>query len=438
MALWSDHGPWGAPGGAMASWVRAPGGPAAGGAGVGARRGARLPRRSAPATSSPPTVSCQAKQLLLGARGAPAWRPPPLPAEQRHRGAAGGHLRAQHRHPSGSTPTTSPPSSRAPSDTCPPWRSSTWVTTPTSASWPPTPSTASGASRPCTSTRCRLASLPSGIFSGLHSLQYLYLQENGLLYLQDDLFADLANLSHLLPTREPGAGAVGGRLPRVAQPGPPAAARQPPGRHPPPAPSGAWPASPSSTCSTTAWPRCPGTRWPPSPALQFLRLNANPWACDCRARARSGPGFRRTRVSSSPVPCASPPHRRGTDLRHLRPRDFDACPEEEEEDEEEGGGGGGGGRWRRRGGGDGHPRAGTGSPRHSPGRATLRLLPVTACPPTTCGGPQPRPPPPSRDSRGPPGDARCPPGTLCPHGRRRPPPAPCPPAPPGSAPAPAL
>lgn len=32
--------------------------------------------------------------------------------------------------------------------------------------------------------RCRLASLPSGIFRGLRSLQYLYLQENGLLYLQ--------------------------------------------------------------------------------------------------------------------------------------------------------------------------------------------------------------------------------------------------------------
>lgn len=32
--------------------------------------------------------------------------------------------------------------------------------------------------------RCQLASLPSGIFRGLHSLQYLYLQENGLLYLQ--------------------------------------------------------------------------------------------------------------------------------------------------------------------------------------------------------------------------------------------------------------
>lgn len=32
--------------------------------------------------------------------------------------------------------------------------------------------------------RCQLASLPSTIFRGLHSLQYLYLQENGLLYLQ--------------------------------------------------------------------------------------------------------------------------------------------------------------------------------------------------------------------------------------------------------------
>uniref|UniRef100_A0A8C3UQC9 Reticulon 4 receptor like 2 n=1 Tax=Catharus ustulatus TaxID=91951 RepID=A0A8C3UQC9_CATUS len=89
----------------------------------------------------------------------------------------------------------------------------------------------------------------------------------------------------------------------------------------------------------------PGDPLAALPSLQFLRLNANPWACDCRARPLWA-WFRRTRVSSSPVPCASPPHRRGTDLRHLRPRDFDACPEDDDDEGEEmedGNGGGGNG-----------------------------------------------------------------------------------------------
>uniref|UniRef100_A0A8C9L7Z5 LRRCT domain-containing protein n=1 Tax=Pavo cristatus TaxID=9049 RepID=A0A8C9L7Z5_PAVCR len=169
--------------------------------------------------------------------------------------------------------------------------------------------------------RCQLASLPSAIFRGLHSLQYLYLQENGLLYLQDDLFADLANLSHLF--------LHGNRLRALSE--------------------GVFRGLPSldrlllhanrlATVHRHAFrglarltilylfnnslAALPGDPLAALPALQFLRLNANPWACDCRARPLWA-WFRRTRVSSSPVPCASPPHRRGTDLRHLRPRDFD-------------------------------------------------------------------------------------------------------------------
>ncbi|NWV48790.1 R4RL2 protein, partial [Daphoenositta chrysoptera] len=128
--------------------------------------------------------------------------------------------------------------------------------------------------------RCRLASLPSGIFRGLRSLQYLYLQENGLLYLQvreagwwaappghrdrvralsEGVFRGLASLDRLLLHANRLAAihrrAFGG-LARltilylfnnslVALPGDPLAAL---------------------------------------PSLQFLRLNANPWACDCRAR----------------------------------------------------------------------------------------------------------------------------------------------------------
>ncbi|NXI36894.1 R4RL2 protein, partial [Galbula dea] len=253
--------------------------------------------------------------------------------------------------------------------------------------------------------RCQLATLPSAIFRGLHSLQYLYLQENRLLYLQDDLFADLANLSHLFlhgnRVRVLSAGVFRGllSLDRLLL---------------------------HANRLTTIHHRAfrglarltilylfnnslvalPGDPLAALPALQFLRLNANPWACDCRARPLWA-WFRRTRVSSSPVPCASPAHRRGTDLRHLRPRDFDTCPdthEEEEEADDDAGNGGGNGD-------GGVAVMGT------PGRALARPGTLPAAPPSAfyrdglpphdLRGPPPRPPPPSLDSRGPPGDTRC-------------------------------
>ncbi|XP_030307244.1 reticulon-4 receptor-like 2 [Calypte anna] len=247
--------------------------------------------------------------------------------------------------------------------------------------------------------RCQLASLPSTIFRGLHSLQYLYLQENGLLYLQDDLFADLANLSHLF--------LHGNRLRALSE--------------------GVFRGLPSldrlllhanrlATIHRRAFAglgrltilylfnnslsALPGDPLAALPSLQFLRLNANPWACDCRARSLWA-WFRRTRVSSSPVPCASPANRRGSDLRHLRPRDFDACSDDDDDNDDRGGRGDDGG--------NGHGVMGT------PGRARGRPGPLPAAPPSAfyrdglpphdLRGPQPRPPPPSRDSRGPPGDS---------------------------------
>ncbi|NXL99495.1 R4RL2 protein, partial [Tyrannus savana] len=186
--------------------------------------------------------------------------------------------------------------------------------------------------------RCRLASLPSGIFRGLRSLQYLYLQENGLLYLQDDLFADLANLSHLFlhgnRLRALSEGVFRGlpSLDRLLLHANRLAAIH---RHA----FGGLARLTILYLFNNSLVALPGDPLAALPALQFLRLNANPWACDCRARPLWA-WFRRTRVSSSAVPCASPPHRRGTDLRHLRPHDFDACPDDEEEEEEEGGNGG--------------------------------------------------------------------------------------------------
>uniref|UniRef100_K7EDZ9 Reticulon 4 receptor like 2 n=1 Tax=Ornithorhynchus anatinus TaxID=9258 RepID=K7EDZ9_ORNAN len=161
--------------------------------------------------------------------------------------------------------------------------------------------------------RCQLSSLPSAIFRGLVSLQYLYLQENSLLYLQDDLFADLANLSHLFLHGNrlrllaehvfrglaswTGCCCTGNRLQGVHR----AAFR-----------------------GLDPWPRCPGEALADLPSLEFLRLNANPWACDCRARPLWA-WFQKARVSSSDVPCATPPERRGQDLRALREADFQAC-----------------------------------------------------------------------------------------------------------------
>uniref|UniRef100_A0A8C5NLM3 Reticulon 4 receptor like 2 n=1 Tax=Junco hyemalis TaxID=40217 RepID=A0A8C5NLM3_JUNHY len=235
--------------------------------------------------------------------------------------------------------------------------------------------------------RCRLANLPSGIFRGLRSLQYLYLQENGLLYLQDDLFADLANLSHLFlhgnRLRALSEGVFRGlsSLDRLLLHANRLAAIH----------RRAFGGLARLTILylfNNSLVALPGDPLAALPSLQFLRLNANPWACDCRARPLWA-WFRRTRVSSSPVPCASPPQRRGTDLRNLRPRDFDACPEDDDDDEEEMEDGNG-----------------------SNGVAVMAAPPSAfyrdGLPPHDLRGPQPRPPPPSRDSRGPPEDASCP------------------------------
>lgn len=250
--------------------------------------------------------------------------------------------------------------------------------------------------------RCRLASLPSGIFRGLRSLQYLYLQENGLLYLQDDLFADLANLSHLFlhgnRLRALSEGVFRGlaSLDRLLLHANRLAAIH----------RRAFGGLARLTILylfNNSLVALPGDPLAALPSLQFLRLNANPWACDCRARPLWA-WFRRTRVSSSPVPCASPPHRRGTDLRQLRPRDFDACPDDDDDEEEMEDGTAGGG----------NGVAVMGTPGRALGRpGTLPAAPPSAfyrdgLPPHDLRGPQPRPPPPSRDSRGPPEDASCP------------------------------
>lgn len=59
--------------------------------------------------------------------------------------------------------------------------------------------------------------------------------------------------------------------------------------------------------------------------IQFLRLNGNPWSCGCEARPL-WEWFRKARISSSDLICTSPSQRRGQDLRFLRELDFALCP----------------------------------------------------------------------------------------------------------------
>ncbi|XP_048342565.1 reticulon-4 receptor-like 2 [Sphaerodactylus townsendi] len=172
--------------------------------------------------------------------------------------------------------------------------------------------------------RCQLSSLPNTIFRNLFSLQYLYLQENNLLCLQDDLFVDLANLSHLF--------LHGNKI---------------------------WQLSENvfrglsgldrlllhrnrlHTISTWAFrdlrkltilylfnnnlTTLSGETLSNLPSLEFLRLNSNPWACDCRARSL-WVWFQHTRVSTSDVICTSPLERKERDMRYLKESVFQDCP----------------------------------------------------------------------------------------------------------------
>lgn len=69
----------------------------------------------------------------------------------------------------------------------------------------------------------------------------------------------------------------------------------------------------------------PGQAMKDTQGIQFLRLNGNPWSCGCEARPL-WEWFREARISSSEVMCISPSKRRGQDLRFLRELDFALCP----------------------------------------------------------------------------------------------------------------
>ncbi|KAI1903265.1 hypothetical protein AGOR_G00025430 [Albula goreensis] len=170
---------------------------------------------------------------------------------------------------------------------------------------------------------CGLSSLPTGIFQGLHNLQYLYLQDNQLDFLEDDLFVDLLNLSHLFlhgnrlwSLHQNTFRGLGGldrlllhknRLQWVHRL-----------------------AFHDLRRLTTLYlfnnslTELSGECLAQLPALEYLRLNDNPWECDCKALSLWD-WLQRFRGSTSTLGCAAPPELVEKDLKHLSKEDFPSC-----------------------------------------------------------------------------------------------------------------
>ncbi|CDQ81437.1 unnamed protein product [Oncorhynchus mykiss] len=171
--------------------------------------------------------------------------------------------------------------------------------------------------------RCGLSALPSNIFQGLRNLQYLYLQDNHLEFLQDDIFVDLHNLSHLFlhgnrlwslhQNTFRGLGALDRLLLHHNQL--------------------QWVdrlAFHDLRRLTTLYlfnnslTELSGDCLALLPALEYLRLNDNPWECDCKALSLWD-WLKRFRGSTSSVGCQAPAEVAGKDLKQLRKEDFPNC-----------------------------------------------------------------------------------------------------------------
>ncbi|XP_054975513.1 reticulon-4 receptor [Sorex araneus] len=171
--------------------------------------------------------------------------------------------------------------------------------------------------------RCGLQELGPGLFRGLAALQYLYLQDNGLQALPDDAFRDLGNLTHLF--------LHGNRIPSVPE-------RAFRGLHSLDRlllhqnrvarvhPHAFRDLGRLMTLYLFAnnLSALPADALAPLRSLQYLRLNDNPWVCDCRARPLWA-WLQQFRGSSSELPCAHPPRLAGRDLKRLSAPDLEGC-----------------------------------------------------------------------------------------------------------------
>ncbi|XP_075687204.1 reticulon-4 receptor isoform X2 [Rhinoderma darwinii] len=171
--------------------------------------------------------------------------------------------------------------------------------------------------------RCGLQDLPPGIFQGLYSLQYLYLHDNNLHFLHDDTFVDLGNLTYLF--------LHGNKLNSLSE---------------------------NVFTGLTNLDRLlvhqnrldmihhrtfhelkkvttlylfsntltvlKGEVLSPLLSLQYLRLNANKWICDCRAKSLWS-WLKSFKGSSSELECYLPSDLAGKDLKKLGINDLDGC-----------------------------------------------------------------------------------------------------------------
>ncbi|XP_076876437.1 reticulon-4 receptor-like 1 [Brachyhypopomus gauderio] len=170
---------------------------------------------------------------------------------------------------------------------------------------------------------CGLLSLPAGLFDGLHNLQYLYLQDNELEFLEDDMFVDLLNLSHLFlhgnrlwslhQNTFRGLGALDrlllhqNRLQWIHHLSFHDLRRLT-----------------TLFLFNNSLPELPAESLAMLAALEYLRLNDNPWECDCKA-VPLWDWLRRFRGSTSSVVCVVPPLLAGKDLKHVKKEELPTC-----------------------------------------------------------------------------------------------------------------
>ncbi|XP_075753976.1 reticulon-4 receptor isoform X2 [Pelodiscus sinensis] len=171
--------------------------------------------------------------------------------------------------------------------------------------------------------RCGLLELSTGLFRGLFSLQYLYLQENNLQSLPDDTFLDLANLTYLFLhgnkikslSENVFRGLINldrlllhqNRVSLVHR-----RSFQDLGK------------AMTLYLFNNNLTVLPGETMAPLVSLQYLRLNGNPWICDCQAQSLWS-WFKQFKGSSSELECHLPAHLAGRDLKKLQSSDLEEC-----------------------------------------------------------------------------------------------------------------